>query len=351
MNCNSCGSTIAPGGAFCEDCGAPVASPPAPVVAPPPLRRVSPMARSAALAVAEAPAHVATAPPMARTAPPRPRPRPRAVSRPPVSDVYHDAATRRRVRNYFRSFPIWAVALVLFGLLGLVEASRVREPGAFAFESLLILLSGVGAIAYWMNRATDEEIDELTQAACERLQARAYEKVALDADAPGTGEPLVLRAPRFLDMLAGRAYLVRQGGHAYRVRFQWRKGKDDIIRYNPIGIDVLLLSPNALIVYSCGLDLITGIWAGETTDELFYRDIVSMSTGDAGAGARRRTRGPLRTVRGSVVRAIGAFIPMVKPLFSALLARFSTAEVFTVTTKGGTALEASSWRRRGSQRT
>jgi hypothetical protein len=98
-------------------------------------------------------------------------------------------------------------------------------------------------------------------------------------------------------------------------------------------------APHAFVAYSCVLDLVTGSWTGESTDEFFYNDIASMSTKTEGLSSDRKSWRLLAVPLVAVIRLIGVFVPMVKTLFPSLLAQFSSAEVFWLTSRSGESIK------------
>ncbi len=79
-----------------------------------------------------------------------------------------------------------------------------------------------------------------------------------------------------------------------------------------MNITVLNFAPNQLLSYQCALDLTTGKRLNESTDEYFYRDVVSVST---------------KTV--SVTKTSAKYG----------LLQLNAAETFALTTSGGTSIE------------
>lgn len=362
MQCTACGTPNEARSLFCESCGAQLP------------RAGGPVARSAGV-------------PPPRPAPPPARRRTRAL---PPSEG-HDARTQKRVRKYFRKFPILALYFLGIGLLGLlgavikapftvvenrqierINSTRLEEarkqdeenranakrwgfqpPAPVAPELLpyqphpifevigasVWVTLGVLIVLWWRHRPPDEEIDALREEACQRVQARALEKLSLDLQEAGMGEPVILTTPQFLDLITGKRFQVNEQGRVREMLFGVRVGRDSVMRYTPIGVDVLVFAPHGLMSFSCVLDLVSGTWSGEATREWFYKDIVSMSTETRSAVIGRTFRQlPIRMLA-AAVRFVGVFVPGVKLAFAWLLARFSDVEVFTVCNKGGKEIE------------
>ena len=145
--------------------------------------------------------------------------------------------------------------MLLFGLSGKV--------GPLLFG--LLLLGGGGAnIWSWKNgRPTDKQMDafiseDLVHAKVKSLQSTSTDHSEL------VGESVVITGPRFYNT----------GG----AQVMYRKGDDNILRYSPINVTVLDMTQNQLMAYQSALDLTTGKYLSESTDEYFYKDVVSVST-------------------------------------------------------------------------
>ena len=68
--------------------------------------------------------------------------------------------------------------------------------------------------------------------------------------------------------------IVKRGG----IGLLHKKGKDNIVRFNAINACILLFSDNQMLYYNCCFDLLTEKASLVSTEEFFYKDIVSTST-------------------------------------------------------------------------
>lgn len=96
------------------------------------------------------------------------------------------------------------------------------------------------------------------------------------------------------------------------VEILWKKGKDNIIRHTPITVTVITLTENQLVAYQSDLDLTTGNFLNESTDEYFYKDIVSIATKTESREIKFKNLGKIQ---------------------------LNEAEIFKLTTSGGTSIE------------
>lgn len=210
---------------------------------------------------------------------------------------------RGKVKKYFAKFPKWVVWSIIIGL-----------PLLAAWGLGLILIgAGIWGLVSYSQRPTDEQMDAWIQEDLKNLQARALAKTGLDASEL-VGGPVMVYGPRFWNI----------GGAEVGIK----KGKDGIVRFMPLGVTVINFTQNQLVAYQCALDLTTGNPLSESTDEYFYRDVVSVSTQSktltwdrAMLSARALSEGPL-----SALLTTGKL-------------QFNAAETFVLTTSGGTSIE------------
>ena len=84
------------------------------------------------------------------------------------------------------------------------------------------------------------------------------------------------------------------------------------IRHTPITVTVITLTENQLVAYQSDLDLTTGNFLNESTDEYFYKDIVSIATKTESREIKFKNLGKIQ---------------------------LNEAEIFKLTTSGGTSIE------------
>lgn len=180
-----------------------------------------------------------------------------------------------------------AVGSSVMGLLPLAAGLAVAGIAIFLF---------MRARAAYAARPTDEEVDALIEQDLRDLNQRALTKTGTDSTEL-VGESVFITGPRLWGVSAPVAY---------------RKGQDGVIRFSPVGVTILNFTRDQVIAYSCALDLFSGNPLNESTDEYFYRDIVSVST---------KTKSHTYQVQG-----MG-------------MVQMNSAETFELTTSGGTSVE------------
>jgi hypothetical protein len=129
-----------------------------------------------------------------------------------------------------------------------------------------------------------------------KLQVQGLSKTGTDPT-DLVGEPVSVTGLRFWD-LPNRTFM------------GFRKGNDGVLRFTPVEVIAINFTAHQLLVYKCALDLTTGNALNESTDEYFYRDVVSVST---------------KTENMSI-----ALPGIAEPV------QAKSAETFTLTTSGGT---------------
>jgi hypothetical protein len=175
-------------------------------------------------------------------------------------------AKRQSIDKYFTSkFPKWAVVLVVIGvIMGLSGISSTEANMGRLLIGVLLLAGGGFAIFNSTKIASDEQIDEWTREDIKGLvDRRALEKMGTDASEL-VGESVFITGPRLKNIAPAK--------------FGYRKGKDSNLRFTPVDTAVINFTQDQLLVYRCAMDLITGKPINESTDEYFYRDVVSVQT-------------------------------------------------------------------------
>jgi hypothetical protein len=194
---------------------------------------------------------------------------------------------RKSIQKYFNSkFPKWALILIAIGLIMLLVGFSSKDAIPVAVFGLLLAAAGGFGIYNYTQTPTDQQIDQWTREDLLGLDQKALNKTGIDKSEV-MGEPVTITGPADFAV--------------YKV------GKDRIIRFGKIVAVVINFTQNQLLVYSCNIDVTTGNTLKESTDEYFYRDVVSVST---------------KTEDGQIGGT-----------------RVSAGEYFTLTTSGGTSVK------------
>lgn len=196
---------------------------------------------------------------------------------------------RAAMKKYFQRFPKWAVWMIVLGLPLLA---------AFGLGVLFIALGIWGLISY-SRKPSDAQMDAWIEEDLKGLESHGLGKTGTDAS-DLVGEPVSVTGFRFWD-LPNDTFM------------GFRKGKDNVQRFTPLEVVVINFTANQLLAYKAALDLTTGNPLNESTDEYFYRDVVSVST----------------KTENITVTLPGVSIPV----------QAKSAETFTLTTSGGTQVQ------------
>jgi hypothetical protein len=165
-----------------------------------------------------------------------------------------------------------------------------------------LLFAGLGAFLIYRQvagRPTDGNIDRQVHAVLAELPQRALEKLALDAEEVKLIDPIIVGG-----------YLLGTLGSGVRVK----KGKDGRFRSSKYEGVVIFFAEQELHAYKYRISLVKKDESSQRTDVYFYRDVVSVSTRSASTS----------------VSVVGEAKPQTVK-----------AEVFTLTTSGGTDIECS----------
>lgn len=194
---------------------------------------------------------------------------------------------RSQIKKYFKPFPKWGVWAIVIGL----PLLAVKGAG------ILPIAIGIWALLDWNKKPSDAQMDAWMEEDLAMLNQKALAKTGTDASEI-VGDPVMVVGPRFWDIS--------------NAEVAFKKGKDGVLRFTPVGVSVLNLTENQVIAYECALDCITGSALSEGTDEYYFRDIVSVST---------KTKSKNVQVPGTG------------------LLQLNSAEIFELTTSGGTSIE------------
>jgi len=200
-----------------------------------------------------------------------------------------DEQTKRKmIRNYFKKFPKWAIVLIIIGIFTLA---------AKGLGVIFLAIGAFGIYAAVSGKPSDEQMDQWLEEELAALNGKALVKMGAD-EAELVSESVQVTGPRLWDV-GGASVL-------------FRKGKDNVLRFTPVGVSIINFTQNQLLGYTCALDRTTGKALSENTDEYFYKDVVSVAT----------------KTDSKTVKIAGMNTPV----------QMNAAESFTLTTSGGTSL-------------
>ena len=199
-------------------------------------------------------------------------------------------AKRAAIKKYFASFPKWAVWAIIIGL-PLTAAWGI---------GLLLIIPGILVLVSFYKKPTDAEMDKFIAEDLSLAIKKSLKKASID-ESELVGESVVVTGPRIWD--TGGADCLS------------REGKDGNLRFTPINISVLNMTANQIIGYQSCLDLTTGNFLNESTDEYFYTDVVSVSTKTDSRSINLKKHGKVETIQ------------------------LDQAQLFVLTTTGGTSFE------------
>lgn len=195
-----------------------------------------------------------------------------------------DEQTKRKlIHKYFQPSIMATIMIVgswFFVFTGIwiilvfpVEAIASNE-GITIAEMLMIIVTGIFPLAIGIfgirmhnknnkGKVSDQQIDEWFEDDLERLEKISLDKLGID-ETELISDPVPITG------------MSLWGGDNTNIMF--RKGKDKILRFTPIEINILNFTQNQLLIYRCVFNFTTGKISDEKTEEYFYKDVVSIST-------------------------------------------------------------------------
>jgi len=177
-----------------------------------------------------------------------------------------DESTKRKmIKNYYTPFPSWSIwFLIIGGVLFLIGFKVI----ALLFIGLI--LAGIGGfVIYNYNKGlpTDKQIDEwLNEDIQIILKSKPLGKLGID-ESQLVAESLAIPGPVFW---------VERGVDANEI--VWKKGKDNYHRYSVWVLQLFVFTENFLGSYKCTYNSIRNAVVNESSNEFFYKDVVSVKT-------------------------------------------------------------------------
>ncbi len=203
-------------------------------------------------------------------------------------------AKRKAIKKYFKPFPYWSILFILLGIVVFIIGTQ--SSGGVAVAGIVSLaIGGLAIYASAGGKPSDSQMDEYIKEDFERVNKQMLKKLGLDES----------------ELVAETQYVYGPGEYKSGVADLWKVGSDLRCRYTPIGCTAIGFGEKQLVYFNCLLDLTTGNMLDVATDEYFYKDVVSASTKSMSTSFRFKNGQTLQ---------------------------FDEAEVFTLTTSGGTAV-------------
>ena len=181
------------------------------------------------------------------------------------SIIYNEMKEKKALR-FFKKFPFWGLCFVAIGILGIIIASKLSTLNItwLYIISVIAIIIGIAAIVlYFPNRASNEEMDQFLKEDLEKLNKWVQSKLNIN-------DKLV--APAII--LCG--YHKKDNGY-------FKECLDDKIRYMPIESVFINFTETQVLTYRI-IFWLGGEIDKECSDEIFYKDIVSVKTENTKVG-------------------------------------------------------------------
>lgn len=168
-----------------------------------------------------------------------------------------------RNAKYFEKSSIKSyVIMVVIGALILLGGMSSNSFGTAIFGLAIAGLGGFLIFGKKGGRPTDSEIDQICAKECADLKSRAMKKLGLDEDQVAEAAPISFDG-----------YSYENIGSEYKAQ----KGEDNKYRSSNYKATMFLFSAEQVYCYEYTFSIIVDE-KKETTEEYFYRDIVSAAT-------------------------------------------------------------------------
>jgi len=172
---------------------------------------------------------------------------------------------RHSIRRYFKIKPAknwWDIFLGIVIIFGPVVRTDLDHSSwlvpVASLVGLCFVMTGWGARPLdWTLPPSDREIDRWTREDFQALNERALQRAGIERSELA-GDPIPIYGP---------------GDVKPR-----KVGEDKRLRFGRYGGVVITFTGDRLLIYSCVVDISTGNTLSESTDEYWYRDVVSVST-------------------------------------------------------------------------
>jgi hypothetical protein len=195
-----------------------------------------------------------------------------------------------RNKKYFTGRAGLGIVLIIVGICTILVVI-----GIFLIIAGILVLANSGG-------ASQQELDSLVAGEGERVRAKAMQKLNLDEDEVGQAESIVAWGYNF-ETHAGDPVLSKKGTDG-----RWRTSWGEAM--------IILFSADVLHYYKYVFPLTQPIKPSESTDEYFYRDVVSVATASETVDLHKP----------------GAAKPV-----------YENVETLSLTTSGGTRVKCSVW--------
>jgi hypothetical protein len=200
-----------------------------------------------------------------------------------------------RNKKYFTGNMVLGIVLLVVGVFTIAIVIGIF----LIIAGIFVMVNGGGA--------SQQEIDDMVAAEGQRVRARALQRLNLDEDEVGQAEAIVAWGYNF-ETHAGDLMLSKKGTDG-----RWRTSWGEAM--------IILFSADVLHYYKYVFPLTQQIKPSESTDEYFYRDVVSVATDSETVDLHKP----------------GAARPV-----------YENVETLSLTTSGGTRVKCSVWGDTGS---
>lgn len=174
--------------------------------------------------------------------------------------VIYDETKELKALRFFRNFPLWALWFFAIGIVGIIIAKKLdvlNTTWLYVVGVIAIIIGITAIVMYFSNRTSNEEMDRFLKEDLGKLNKWVQSKLDINNK---------LVAPT----------IILYGYYDKNNEF-FKECSDDKIRFMPIDSVFINFTDTQVLTYRIVF------WLGgeidkESSDEIFYKDIVSVKT-------------------------------------------------------------------------
>lgn len=155
----------------------------------------------------------------------------------------------------------WMIVAIIFGLINLTVPNTPNR----IFGVCVVIIGIILIVIHFNNKITDEFMDNEVASALQNMMPHALERLGVDEEEVKEIDPIILTS--------------YDSKGISDEQFYFKHGKDQKWRSSVVKAVYILASDQQLYCYTLRFSLCTDKHT-EETDEYFYRDIVSVYTGN-----------------------------------------------------------------------
>jgi hypothetical protein len=183
---------------------------------------------------------------------------------------------RRKIQKYFKYFPGWTIALLVFGVLFLFIG---LFAGWAAIFGVIFIIIGIVGIASQSGKPTDSQVDDWLELDRKDLEARSKSKLGMDKSQI-VSDPYELFIWTWQPSVADTCGIPAEDIKAKRGKMscEYPHFFYNLWRHSAWRFQIFYPTEHYLASYGCWFDFLRGKFVNERTAEIYYKDITILET-------------------------------------------------------------------------